>query len=300
MVDAEISFIPHADFESAHEQDFADIDCVLYVEEEGRTFSNPLGAAATFLTAVEECRILTFDGEQFLFKRLNFLRFRAHALSATLRHQRRPVKMQAEIGRLLGEANDTRDEIARANFRLLSFVCRKSATSNDEFDEFVAEANMILLKAIDKFDFSRGYRFSTYLTHAVQRHVARLINRLSRHRSREFCDGNESVGGAVSASDGDHLTQAEMQASAAAVIREMERVLDARECFIVRGRFGLRAPGDSLANTTPDIPASGKSLRALGDEIGISKERVRQILYQSLEKLSRVARSQESTLTVKS
>ncbi len=299
MVDAEISFIPHADFESAQEQDFAEIDCVLYVEEEGRP-SDPLGAATTFLTAVEECRILTFDGEQFLFKRLNFLRFRAHALSATLRRQRRPAKTQAEIERLLAEANDTRDEIARANFRLLSFVCRKSATSNDEFDEFVAEANMILLKAIDKFDFSRGYRFSTYLTHAVQRHLARLINRASRHRSREFCDGNETIDWAASASGGDHLTQAELQASAASVIAEMDRVLDARECFIVRGRFGLSPPGGNLADTAADVPASGKSLRALGDEIGISKERARQILYQSLEKLSKVAQSLESSLAVKS
>lgn len=287
MADAEIPFIPHADFASACEQDFAEIDCTLYVEEDDRPVRDASQAAATFLTAVEECRILTFEGEQFLFKRLNFLRFRAHALTATLKNQRRPQKAKSEIQRLLDDANDTREEIARANLRLISFVCRKMSTSNDEFDDFVCEANAILLNAIDKFDFSRGYRFSTYLTHAVQRHIARLIGRASKRRSREFCDGNETLSWAADGHDSDQPSQADLLAAATVVLREMEQILNERECFIVRGRFGL------------DGSEKGKSLRALGDEIGISKERVRQILYQSLEKLAEVAQPYESMFAVK-
>ncbi|TWU15747.1 sigma-70 family RNA polymerase sigma factor [Allorhodopirellula heiligendammensis] len=287
MADAEIPFIPHADFESAHEQDFAEIDCALYVEEDDRAVGDVGHAAANFLTAVEECRILTFEGEQFLFKRLNFLRFRAHALTATLRNQRRPRKTQAEIGRLLDEANDTREEIARSNLRLVSFVCRKISSSSDEFDEFVAEANPILLNAIDKFDFSRGYRFSTYLTHAVQRHIARLIGRACKRRSHELSDGNETLYWAAATVDSDQPSAADLLAAATVVLKEMDEVLDARECFIVRGRFGL------------DGSEKGKSLRALGDEVGISKERARQILYQSLEKLAKVAQPFESMFAVK-
>ncbi len=287
MADAEIPFIPHADFELAREQDFAEIDGELYVEEDDRPIRDPGQAAATFLTAVEECRILTFEGEQFLFKRLNFLRFRAHALNATLKTQRRPRKTKAEIQRLLDEAGDTREEIARANLRLISFVCRKMSKSNDEFDEFVAEANTILLNAIDKFDFSRGYRFSTYLTHAVQRHIARWIGRASKRRSRELSDGNETLLWAAAAHESVEPSHVDVQAAATVVLKEMEQILDERECFIVRGRFGL------------DGSEKGKSLRALGDEIGISKERTRQILYQSLEKLAEVAHPFESMFAVK-
>ncbi|TWT64886.1 sigma-70 family RNA polymerase sigma factor [Allorhodopirellula solitaria] len=287
MADAKIPFIPHADFESACEQDFAEIDCALYVEEEDRALRDAGEAAATFLTAVEECRILTFEGEQFLFKRLNFLRFRAHALTSTLRNQRRPRKTKVEIQRLLDEANDTREEIARSNLRLIAFVCRKRSTSSDEFDEFVAEANTILLNAIDKFDFSRGYRFSTYLTHAVQRHLARLIGRASKRRTRELSDGNEALSSAASVPDSDQPSQSDVLAAATVVLDGMEQILDERECFIVRGRFGL------------DGSEKGKSLRALGDEVGISKERARQILYQSLEKLAQVAKPFESMFAVK-
>lgn len=287
MADAEIPFIPHADFASACEQDFAEIDCSLYVDEDDRPVRDANQAAATFLNAVEECRILTFEGEQFLFKRLNFLRFRAHALTATLESQRRPRKAKAEIQRLLDDANDTREEIARANLRLISLVCRKMSTSNDEFDDFVCEANAILLNAIDKFDFSRGYRFSTYLTHAVQRHVARLIGRASKRRSREFCDGNETLSWAADGHDSDQPSPSDLFAAATVVLKEMEKILNERECFIVRGRFGL------------DGSEKGKSLRALGDEIGISKERARQILYQSLEKLAEIAQPYESMFAVK-
>ncbi len=287
MADAKIPFIPHADFESAREQDFAEIDCALYVEEDDRPVRDAGHAAASFLTAVEGCRILTFEGEQFLFKRLNFLRFRAHALNATLANQRRPRKTKLEIQRLLDDANDTREEVARANLRLVSFVCRKMSSSTDEFDEFVAEANAILLNAIDKFDFSRGYRFSTYLTHAVQRHIARLIGRACKRRSRERSDGNETLNWAAATEDSDQPSASELLAAATVVLKEMEEILDARECFIIRGRFGL------------DGTEKGKSLRALGDEIGISKERARQILYQSLEKLAHVAQPFESMFAVK-
>ncbi|MCO8122049.1 sigma-70 family RNA polymerase sigma factor [Stieleria sp. TO1_6] len=287
MVDSDIPYVPHADFDSATEQDFVEIDCDLYVDEDDRPSQNSQHAADNFILAVEECRILTFEGEQFLFKRLNFLRFRASALKATLRNQRRPAKTEKEIQRLLGEATDTRESIARANLRLITFVARKRSTSNDEFDEFVAEANTILLNAIDKFDFARGYRFSTYLTHAVQRHFNRLINRNCKRRVRESNDADETLLAAADQNDADQPSSTEISVAADTVLQQLDQLLDPRECFIVRGRFGLDGSG------------KGKSLRALGDEIGISKERARQILYRSLEKLAKVAEPFESMFAVK-
>ena len=279
MSQSEIKFIPNADFATASEQDFEDVDVELYAAEKGRcALIDRNEPAATFMQAIEESRILTFEGEQFLFKRLNFLRFRANAIRITL-SAKLPKRTLKEIERLLQGAQEAREDIARANLRLVASIARRLSSTSDNFDEYVSEANGILLNAIDKFDFSRGYRFSTYATHAIQRHLYRYIGRTSKRSSREklVSDSVEAV--AVDSSDDTGPSAAE------AVLDQLDDVLDERERLIIRGRFGLNEAGHTC------------TLRELGAELGLSKERVRQLQLFALEKLAEVARPFESSFT---
>ena len=285
LSDDEIQFIPNDDFTSASEEDFRQLDVQLYAEEEGRAAAfDRKDAAVSFLQAIDESRLLTFEGEQLLFKRLNFLRFRANAIKVTLPDRRPPKKLIREIDRLLAEAAATREEIARANLRLVCSIARKmSSGSPDEFDEYVGEANAILLNAIDKFDFSRGYRFSTYATHAVQRHLYRFIGRVSKRKGKET-DSPVSIESASDTHDqADGPTHQDVMDAAETVLVRVNDVLDERERAIVLGRFGFNESGKS------------KTLRELGSELGLSKERVRQIQQLALEKLAEVAKPFEST-----
>ncbi|MCA9128219.1 MAG: sigma-70 family RNA polymerase sigma factor [Planctomycetales bacterium] len=272
-----IGFIPNDDFVSACEQDFADIDCQLYADDgqilDQRTSDS---IANSFLVAVSQSRILTAEGEVFLFKRLNFLRFRANALKATLKSGRSSKATTKEIERLLEEANHTREQIACANLRLVSSIVRKLTFSNEEFDEYLAEANAILLNAIDKFDYSRGYRFSTYVTHAVQRHTFRLIERNRKQRERECSQADSNIEN-YAASEVDDDESRQMDQALKSIMASFHEILDEREQRIVRSRFGLDGTGKS------------KSMRIIGDELGLSKERVRQILNNSIEKLAKFA-----------
>ena len=282
----EIKFIPNEDFESTSELDFEEIDIDLYEAEEGRCAPvDRSEAAATFVQAIEESRILTFEGEQFLFKRLNFLRFRANALLVTS-PAKRPKKTLKEINRLLQAAQEAREDIARSNLRLVVSIARKICSGGpDQFDEYVSEANGVLLNAIDKFDFARGYRFSTYATHAIQRHLFRYISRASKRSSRE-----KLVAASVEAVDRESQEENEPSAAdvlvaAEAVLQRFDDVLDEREQIIIRGRFGLNEAGQI------------STLRELGAELGLSKERVRQLQLFALEKLAEVARPFESSFT---
>jgi RNA polymerase primary sigma factor len=281
----EIKFIPNEDFDSTSELDFEAVDIELYAAEEGRCAPVDRNeAAATFVQAIEESRILTFEGEQFLFKRLNFLRFRANALQCTL-SGKRPKKTMKEIERLLRGAQETREDIARANLRLVMSICRKVSSTPDDFDEFVSEANGILLNAIDKFNFARGYRFSTYATHAIQRHLYRFVERASKRRSREHHATDAVEGITVDSSDDTGPSAREFLVAAEAIMERMGDVLDERERIIIRGRFGLNESGQA------------STLRELGAQLGLSKERVRQLQLVALDKLAEVARPFESTFT---
>lgn len=283
MSHPEIRFIPNEEFASASEQDFQEVDIELYTAEEGRSAAVDRNeASATFIQAIEESRILSFEGEQFLFKRLNFLRFRANALQVSLT-TKRPRKTLKEIARLLQAAQDTREDIARANLRLVVSIARKLSSCPNDFDEYVSEANGILLNAIDKFDFSRGYRFSTYATHAIQRHLYRYIGRRSKRSSREL-GMNESLESlATDASDDSEPSARDVLVAAEAVLERLDEVLEERERVIIRSRFGLNEAGHT------------STLRELAAELGLSKERVRQLQLSALEKLAEVARPFEST-----
>jgi len=285
LASEEIAFIDNESFERTTERDLSEVDVELYREEETTSNSlNPDSVASSLLSALQRSQLLTFEGEQLFFKRLNFLRFRANAIRMTLDTSKPAKKKLREMERLLAEASAVRDELATANLRLVASIAGKLSKSRDEFDEFVAEGNGILLYAIDKFDYARGYRFSTYLTHAVQRHLYRVINRRRKRAEREFAREPEILMSEVTAEPVvDELAESEVRDAAAMIISRIDEVLDDREQFIIRGRFGLDGSG------------KGKTYSDLGEHLGLSKERVRQLCQKGLEKLGDVAKPFEST-----
>jgi RNA polymerase primary sigma factor len=286
LLTREIDFIPNDAFEHTTERDLRDVDVPLYRDEEqaAGTLNSEI-FAATLRSAVRESRLLTFDGEQLLFKRLNFLRFRANANWLTLNPKRPAKKKVFEMERLLDAAASVREDLARANLRLVVSIALKLSISHDEFDEFVAEANGILLYAIDKFDYARGYRFSTYATHAVQRHLYRFIERRKKRASREFaCEPDVMMNEVMVAANPDALVENEVTEATAAVMAKIDQTLDERERFIIRGRFGLDGTGE------------GKTYSHLAGKLGLSKERARQLFQRGIEKLGDVARPFETTL----
>lgn len=217
--------------------------------------------------------ILSAAGETFLFRKMNFLKYRAEQFRLSLAASDEADDVAREIRWLLQDAETVRNHIAECNLRLVISLARKFATGHADFDELMSEGNEILLKAISKFDYSRGFRFSTYAVHSVQRHYFRYLQRGLKRQQRERRTSSEMMQ-EVPEGEVDVLIQQWVQEEGrmGILVGRMAECLDERERFIVVERFGLDG-------------GSAKSLRELSEEMKLSKERIRQLQIVAVEKL---------------
>ena len=88
------------------------------------------------------------------------------------------------IKHLYEEAVSTKNQIIRANLRLVVSIAKRYVGPAEDFFELVSDGNMSLMRAVEKFDVGRGYKFSTYASWAIMKNFARTIPDVLRHRDR--------------------------------------------------------------------------------------------------------------------
>ena len=168
----------------------------------------------------------------------------------------------------------------RANLRLVVSIAKRHVGQGDNFFELVSDGNMSLIRAVEKFDFARGNKFSTYASWAIMKNFARTIPDEHRHRDRFRTSHSEMFSSTEERRIGPVRAGNCAGISGKSQIGKILERLDEREQKIIISRFGLDHGHEPL------------TLKEVGAEMGVTKERIRQIEARALNKL-RVAAQEE-------
>jgi len=215
--------------------------------------------------------LLTPEGERALFRKLNYLKRRAATLAAALDPETAKAKELDAVEALLTEAERVKKRITQANLRLVVSIAKRHVNVGNDFFELVSDGNVSLMRAVDKFDYSRGFKFSTYASWALMKNYARTLPEHKRRRER-FQTGREELLDNVAGPEFDEAEN-DYLATVRSTLDRMLDTLDHREQSILRQRFGLEDRSEP------------QTLEQIGRRFGVSKERIRQLEARAMGKL---------------
>ena len=274
LLKAKIDFIPHAEFELDGDSDRDEtVEALLNATSEPTRTAAELPAHLRRLCDTE---LLTPAQERALFREMNYLKFRAAALREHLDSEQVAPEAIAEVESLLTKARSIRDHLIQANTRLVMSVVKKFVTPQQSFDEMLSDGIMILMQAVDKFDFDRGFRFSTYAYRSIARNAYRTVNTARQEEAMFLRDGEQrrttEPPDYRSSSSTDQVWSNLRDLTASMLGR-----LDRRERFIIRCRYALGRH------------RKARTFQYLADKLGVSKERARQLEKRAVSKLQAMA-----------
>lgn len=283
LMELALDFIPNEIFEDANEATVAEIMSPTPEPIIPPRKMKPPAGLPTYLASLYDVQLLTREQEYHLFRKMNFLKFQAGKLRSELDMANPKASLMDEVDRLYQASVDVKNEIVQANLRLVVSIAKRHVGGNDDFFGLISDGNMSLIRAVEKFDYARGNKFSTYASWAIMKNFARSIPDEYKHKDRFRTTGEEVL---LSREDerADQFAMELAQQQRQSQITNMLNRLDEREQQIIIRRFGLDHRQEPL------------TLKEVGEAMGVTKERIRQLEARALSKLLEAAKTEHIEL----
>ncbi|MEI7835961.1 MAG: sigma-70 family RNA polymerase sigma factor [Planctomycetota bacterium] len=215
------------------------------------------------------------EAEAQLFLKYNYARY----LLARLQEQqiKKPTAKRAvEMAQWHEQVQHVREELAAANLSLVIAMAKRTRIPNVEFPELISEGNVALLRAIEKFDVSRGFKFSTYACRAILKGFNRMAGKTGRYTTRFGVNFDPELERTDYDLHRDEMERDELVEDVRDVFDRNRAALTDIEQAVLRERFGLDGHGEA------------KTLAEVSRIVDLSNERVRQVQNRALAKLKSV------------
>jgi RNA polymerase sigma factor (sigma-70 family) len=215
--------------------------------------------------------------ERLMFLRFNYSKKRLSQLQRKIRLEGLTRDLAEEFLEWHRRFEHFREYLVRTNLALVLAMAKRTRLGDVDFAEIVSEGNMALIRAVDKFNVERGFKFSTYACRAILKAFSRTAMKHSRHRTRfpvefdpdmEKSDWVDKKRDVVEEDCIDELKQI--------VDRNLAELSDTEQT-VLRRRFNWEQ--------TEEQPLT---LEEVGQIIGVTKERVRQIQNKALAKIRKL------------
>lgn len=216
------------------------------------------------------------EEEKALFRKYNYIKYKFAEMQKSLKpSEGDSAELLARLEELAAEASKCRDRLVEANLRLVVKLARHHSGPLVGINDLISEGNLSLLRAVEKFDFTRGTRFSTYATWCVVKRLARVVPE-ENYIIHAFATGAEQV---LEVQPDKTVSELERKENLAHIRSQLDNVMEhltGREREILSRRFGLSG--------------APQTLEEIGDLLGITRERVRQLETRALHKAADIIR----------
>jgi len=144
-----------------------DLDGAVQTADLVRVYLNEIGKVS-LLTAAEEVELA---------KRIEAGLYAAHLIAT---EKRLPANRRRDLRAVTIDGERAKDHLLRANLRLVVSLAKRYTGRGMPFLDLIQEGNMGLIRAVEKFDYTKGFKFSTYATWWIRQAISRAMADQSR------------------------------------------------------------------------------------------------------------------------